>query len=248
MFVTTINPLEDFSLKQKRKGRPKKSKGAAYWGRLKPLIYFLNLNSFDHESIDRRLNNFTDTSTWNEGSPAQYFQYASELYLEIHHEKPENLKSIHRSVVDVVLQLERLVSRKARSKKRSHETAAELVALCQSCNMMNFKPHWNPLPDAQSGPLVDLNFTFNRNRPGSAKQYCYGLIIEACATGEIRKLRRCRHCEIFFLATENRQVFCKPQHARAYYDDPARAKERVYNSRDRRSKPAVPPGTPREQF
>jgi hypothetical protein len=210
-------------LKQKRskRGRPKKKKGVTYWGRLTPLVLFLNLDSFDRETIKRRFNS-SDTSDWDKGDQQHYRQYAMELYIEIFRESSETLKWIHGLVTERVIALIDPIPSRAQEARRK---------TCEEFSNMPFKPHWHPLPDKGSGPLVDMDFKIDRNKTTAPNFYFYGLIIEACMTREVRRLRQCPQCRIFFMATESRQVFCIPEHARLYYDTPERAKERVDKSR-----------------
>jgi hypothetical protein len=56
----------------------------------------------------------------------------------------------------------------------------------------------------------------------------YGMIAEGLVKGELDLLRRCPYCQQFFTAKQRREIFCIPRHGRLYYDDPARAVQRVY--------------------
>jgi hypothetical protein len=208
--------------KQKGRGRPKRKKTAVYWGRLKPLLYFLNLESFDRQYIERRFNS-NETDEWNEGDHRQYRKYAAELYLEVFRDTPEALKEYHDIVTSIVLSLINPVT--------SQTKGEALLEICQRLNRMPYKPNWKPLRHKGIGPMVEMEFAVDRSKTVASDFYFYGLIIEACMTGEIRKLRHCPHCGVFFMAAEFRQVFCNPGHARLYYDNPKRAKDRVYKSR-----------------
>jgi hypothetical protein len=68
----------------------------------------------------------------------------------------------------------------------------------------------------------------------SDERYFYAMIADGLISRELDRLRRCQHCNRFFIADERRQIFCIPDHGRAYYDDPTLAKARVYKSRHKK--------------
>jgi len=68
-----------------------------------------------------------------------------------------------------------------------------------------------------------------------AEKSFYYLVAAGLRNGELAMLRRCQQCPGFFIADEARQIFCSPQHARDYWDQPKLAKARVYKSREQRS-------------
>jgi hypothetical protein len=61
----------------------------------------------------------------------------------------------------------------------------------------------------------------------------YSNLATVLVSGEIRLLRRCPYCGKFFMAVIDRRARFCPGHGRLYYDDPSRAKERVYKSRSK---------------
>jgi hypothetical protein len=76
-----------------------------------------------------------------------------------------------------------------------------------------------------------ITIDFSAGAPYAPSRDFYGMIAEGLVNGELDLLRRCPYCQQFFTARQRREIFCTPQHARLYYDDPGRAKQRVYNSR-----------------
>ena len=69
------------------------------------------------------------------------------------------------------------------------------------------------------------------SKEDSAEKKLYLLVAAGLQKAELSMLRRCQQCERFFIAREKRQVFCSPDHSRAYWDTSERLKKRVYRSR-----------------
>ena len=46
----------------------------------------------------------------------------------------------------------------------------------------------------------------------------YGIIAEGLANGELANLRRCRLCNVFFMAQHRSRIFCCEEHVRGYHD------------------------------
>ena len=79
--------------------------------------------------------------------------------------------------------------------------------------------------------MVEMEFAVDRAKTAASDFYFYGLIIEACMTGEIRKLDIAA-LRTIFMAAEFWQVFCTAGHARLYYDNPQSVQKIVYINRE----------------
>jgi hypothetical protein len=76
----------------------------------------------------------------------------------------------------------------------------------------------------------------NQGAAQSMVSSIYSSVATTLVSGELKLLRRCPHCGKFFLALKDpRARFCpgRPGHARLYYDEPSRARDRVYKSRSK---------------
>jgi hypothetical protein len=195
-------------LKRRRRGRPRK-KRKPYSGPLKILLEFLNYNPGG--TLSTELRNCLKYIGTLENQISLKEELAADLRVFIHPRR--------KGVYDL----------------RS--------ALCHKINEFRFPLILTPNTPIQliKNELKEIgawNYKaeFGVGAPYESKREFYVAVAEGMVSRELTMLRRCPHCERFFIADEERQMFCCREHARAYYDNPTLAKERAKKSREHRAK------------
>lgn len=205
---------------QKQRGRPRKKKAPYTWWVGAPLLEFLNYTA--GQVVGARLNAI------------------------LRSEKPENIPTLRERLIADLLPLT--------TPARYEKADQYLQGLCSKIDSFEFPLRLSPLPadkdyfgDEPNLVLKLLNSERKLFRWGkhswivnpyhagsveySGEKNLYLLVAAGLQGGQLSMLRRCQQCNRFFIADERRQVFCSTEHARAYWDDPERAKKRVYKSR-----------------
>jgi hypothetical protein len=235
MIVTPLHRGEMKTLEIRRRGKAKKKERKrrareAYRGPLKELVEFVNLDI----------------------NQARSDNISGELHRLIHNDLSlgslENLKILQTEILEALSPIAEPPAGFTRARMQVH-----LNSLIDKIHRLHFEPRFIPLAGGQklfglANParqllnreqgvfsrgagewIVRLEFSVG---PGYAPERdFYASIAEGLVSGELTMLRRCPYCRIFFVAKESRQLFCAREHGRLYYDDPTRAKERVYKSR-----------------
>jgi hypothetical protein len=208
MVETIKSEKGDNSLKRQRrkKGRPKKKRGS-YSGDLKLLLAFLNWTS-DRPTDDAELNAVVVEPAKVRGLDLVWLQKKLIEDLSLFTNPPrKGAYNLRKSLCDKIRQFQfPLVP------LLSVPTKLEKDGTLKEIGPWTVKPEFGV-----GGP--------------SDERYFYAMIADGLISRELDRLRRCQHCNRFFIADERRQIFCTPDHGRAYYDDPTRAKARVYESR-----------------
>jgi hypothetical protein len=73
---------------------------------------------------------------------------------------------------------------------------------------------------------VEQEFIPPNTTPERIVTSVYSNLAAALVSGELELLRRCPHCDKFFVALEDRRMRFLPGHMRLYYDEPRKIKER----------------------
>ena len=80
------------------------------------------------------------------------------------------------------------------------------------------------------------------NKEDNTRARLYSCIAQGLLSGTLPRIRRCPQCQVFFIAKEERQKFCKPSCGREFHDKGrdgddkvTRGTLRVKNSRSRQS-------------
>jgi hypothetical protein len=208
------------------RGKKKKSETSrkvvdppAAWGRLLPLVLFLN------DDLDKPHNSRnTHPALWI----LTYRDFERGTV-------DENLKPLQSELIEALSPIAQLPEGgQKRFKRRERRQAAErtkshLVSLLGILDWLKFEPRFKLLPAKGkinrnregvfswgAGRWI-VKMDFSAGIPYDPKRDFYGIIAEGLMTGELARLRQCAYCKVYFVAEQPRVRFC-PGHARKYYD------------------------------
>jgi (2Fe-2S) ferredoxin len=107
--------------------------------------------------------------------------------------------------------------------KRRFEALCKLV---WAINSQGLRIHFKVSVTPRGAWHVEQDFYPPNTTPELIVTNVYSNLAAALVSGELELLRKCPHCDKFFVALEDRRRRFLPGHMRLYYDDPTVVKER----------------------